>query len=595
MEDGIVSDGPFSITKSESKSTVGNKRSNAEFEEKSELGCKRVKLPDLESVFRSNVSLIPVNPISTENIAGNHHFFSVEKEKSNVSEDTETTNSDVARADTAGRDTLTPTLDPTPKPFDLNTKVCLANDSTGGDMPARANKLSYDKQDNFATSRAFGWDLNSEDVSSSLNQYPFYPHKNHERLKMGDALECGSTTGSLEEKDPMRVWKAMKQNGFLSSSHGGVPVPKPRGRKSKSDGPKKKMELAKREQVDRFAKIAAPSGLLNELNPGIINHVRNSKQVLSIIESLVRSEKRENRHAGCKQAIPMKSGTKEITDTKDLENSNGLGINQDGSLTTLSGSHQKRGRPMLLSGSVNFNSDLTGGDDSSRLGKGNYGKMTCLSPPNQDSEDDTFALKLSSSTTWASEGISYLSNESANLSSVSSLSVKAANVASQWLELLYQDIKGRLAALLRSKKRVRAVIHTELPILMSQEFSSNQENNPYAMKNYAVGCAGNANADLHRARWSALFDQMDKALSEEEKQLESWLNQVKEMQLHCERGLQLFQSNASHGSQWLGTLENDSRLEEVENLERELAIGAAAASIYSTCNFLLSMENLPCL
>ncbi|XP_028060784.1 uncharacterized protein LOC114264385 isoform X1 [Camellia sinensis] len=542
------------------------------------------------------MSLIPVNPISTENIAGNHHFFSVEKEKSNVSEDTGTTNSDVARADTAGRDTLTPTLDPTPKPFDLNTKVCLANDSTGGDMPARANKLSYDKQDNFATSRAFGWDLNSEDVSSSLNQYPFYPHKNHARLKIGDALECGSTTGSLEEKDPMRVWKAMKQNGFLSPSHGGVPVPKPRGRKSKSDGPKKKMELAKREQVDRFAKIAAPSGLLNELNPGIINHVRNSKQVLSIIESLVRSEKRENRHAGCKQAIPMKSGTKEITDTKDLENSNGLGINQDGSLTTLSGSHQKRGRPMLLSGSVNFNSDLTGGDgDSSRLGKGNYGKMTCLSPPNQDSEDDTLALKLSSSTTWASEDISHLSNESANLTSVSSLSVKAANVASRWLELLYQDIKGRLAALLRSKKRVRAVIHTELPILMSQEFSSNQENNPYAMKNYAVGCAGNANADLHRTRWSALFDQMDKALSEEEKQLESWLNQVKEMQLHCERGLQLFQSNASHGSQWLGTLENDSRLEEVENSERELAIGAAAASIYSTCNFLLSMENLPCL
>ena len=48
-------------------------------------------------------------------------------------------------------------------------------------------------------------------------------------------------------------------------------------RKSKSDVIKKKMELAKREQVDKFAKIAAPSGLLNGLNPEIINHVRDKK------------------------------------------------------------------------------------------------------------------------------------------------------------------------------------------------------------------------------------------------------------------------------------------------------------------------------
>ena len=60
-------------------------------------------------------------------------------------------------------------------------------------------------------------------------------------------------------------------------SHGGIPMPKQSMRKINSDVIKKKMELAKREQVDRFTKIATPSGLLNGLNPGIINYVRNKK------------------------------------------------------------------------------------------------------------------------------------------------------------------------------------------------------------------------------------------------------------------------------------------------------------------------------
>ncbi|KAF5959744.1 hypothetical protein HYC85_000953 [Camellia sinensis] len=523
-------------------------------------------------------------PKSTEMIKAKHHPFSVEKEKSDeVSKDATKTISDFTRAE------ITAMVDPAARSLDLNTEVCVANNSASGDTLACSNKLSsFGKDDighdvNLPTSRGFGWDLNAEDVSNSLNQDPFYPYKNHENLKSGDASECGSTTGPLEEKDPMRVWKEMKLNGFLSSSHGGIPVPKPRGRKSKSDGLKKKMELAKREQVDRFAKIAAPSGLLNELNPGIINHVRNSKQVHSIIEALVRSEKLENRHA--KQANSTKSG-------RTMENVNDLGINRvglshdDGSLSTLSASES------VLFNHSGRHSDL------SKLERWTFGKTSCSSShANQDNKDDILALKLSSSITMASENTSSLSNEeSANLTSVSSLSVKAASVASQWLELLHQDTKGRLAALRRSKKRVQSVIHTELPFLMSREFSCNQENDPCVMKNSAAGCSDNASvhADVHQARWSALFEQMDKGLSEEEKQLESWLNQVKEMQLHCERGLQHFHYSAFQDSQWLGTSDNNSRLEEVNNSERELAITAAAASIYSTCNFLLSTENLPC-
>ncbi|KAA8533975.1 hypothetical protein F0562_031492 [Nyssa sinensis] len=477
MEDecgsGSVSDRSFAIPRSESKLMAGEKRSGTEFGEKAELARKRVK----GRVFDSFLC-------SEKNKEVNKPFLSAKIGNSQDSEETVTMNSDVAQTRT-GKDTLPLPVDLTPRPLDLNTKVCMANNLDSGDIPSSPNKLSsFGKRDvehqvNFVTSRGFGWDLNSEDISSSLNQDPFYPYKKHEHLKTRDALECGSTTGPLEEKDSMILWKEMKQNGFLSSSHGGIPIPKPRGRKSKNDGLKKKMELAKREQVDRFAKIAAPSGLLTDLNPGIINHVRNSKQVHSIIEALVKSEKLENHKAGSKQGILTKSGTKEISDRKkDLENVTGSGVNQpslsheDGSLGILLGHRQRRGCTISLSDSVYLNSEQMGGDgDSSTIERSILGKSSPHCNP--ESEDDILALKLSSSTNMASENTSSLSNdESENLTSVSSLSVKAATVASQWLELLHQDIKGRLAALRRSKKRVQSVIHMELPFLMSREFLS---------------------------------------------------------------------------------------------------------------------------
>lgn len=171
----------------------------------------------------------------------------------------------------------------------------------------------------------------------------------------------------------MRVWKEMKQNGFLSSSHGGVPVPpvpKSRGRKKGNESLiKKKIEIAKKEQVDRFAKVAAPSGLLNELNPGIINHVRNRKQVHSIIENLVRSARTENKHGESKQ--------------KGLENE------------TWKDSY---------------------GCQSDEL-RGHHANVNC--------EDDTLSLKLSSSANMESVNMSHLSNEeSGNMSTVDSLSFK---------------------------------------------------------------------------------------------------------------------------------------------------------------------------
>lgn len=77
------------------------------------------------------------------------------------------------------------------------------------------------------------------------------------------------------------------------------------------------------------------------------------------------------------------------------------------------------------------------------------------------------------------------------------------------------------AALRRSRKRVRDVITTDLPSLLSKEFPSDQENDPCITKNSTGGFPSCTIADMHRARWNPLFEQMDKALSEEEDQLVS--------------------------------------------------------------------------
>ncbi|KAL4574965.1 hypothetical protein LXL04_021805 [Taraxacum kok-saghyz] len=371
------------------------------------------------------------------------------------------------------------------KPCDFRSRFYLEGElrksiSSKLELNPKSNNLTIDDAPSCIESmkicekpRTKALDLNSEDVSSS---------------------ECGSTCGFTGEKESMRIWKQMKQNGFLSSSNGGgvvqlVPqMPKPRGRKRGNESViDKKIKIAKREQVDKFAKVAAPSGLLNELNPGIINHVRNRRQVHSIIENLVRSSRNKNKNRK--------------NDEEEKE------------------------------------------------------------------DDDAIALKLSSDSTMASENISSLSNEESGnntVYTVDSLSVKAASVACQWLELVHQDIKGRLAAIKRSRKRVQSVTQTELPFLISMELHS------------PVGI------EIHRLRWITLFDQMDKSLSQEEEHLEKSLNQTRDMLSHCEHGLRPFPLEIGLQNNYIH-----------EKVERDLAVRAAAAAIYSTSNFRQPAQNLP--
>lgn len=75
-------------------------------------------------------------------------------------------------------------------------------------------------------------------------------------------------------------------------------------------------------------------------------------------------------------------------------------------------------------------------------------------------------------------------------------------------------------ALRRSRRKVRSVITTELPFLLSKEFGNNQDYDPCTVE-MSAGLPTSKIADMHRARWSSLFDHMDAALSEEEKQLVS--------------------------------------------------------------------------
>ncbi|XP_051122980.1 uncharacterized protein LOC127245881 [Andrographis paniculata] len=389
--------------------------------------------------------------------------------------------------------------------------------------------------------REFDFDLNADDKSSPMSKLLSLKH---EYPKARDDSDCASSVGPLE-KNSMKVWQGLKQNNYLSNSYAAASnaIPKPRGKKKVINDEAKRIELAKKEQTDRFAKVAAPSGLLNELNPGIINHVRNSKQVHAIIESLVKSERTKSQHSGSKNNRQA-----------EREDSTGIRISRMNHGSVLSERRQIT-PPKPLDEQKNLKPDFSRGSDDFYMGGIKIiGKL----PSQPANKDDRLSLKL------RSENTGCLSNE--GFLNVDSLSVEAANVALQWLQLLNNDIKGRLAVLRRSKRRVENVITKELPLLVIKEFSSNPEKHL---------CTAEGS---HASRWNARFRQMVSSLSEEETNLESWLQQVNQMQLHCEKAV----------------IPTENILKEAHKIsDGGLAVTASAAAIYSTCNFLMAMHNQP--
>ncbi|PIA59689.1 hypothetical protein AQUCO_00400526v1 [Aquilegia coerulea] len=168
---------------------------------------------------------------------------------------------------------------------------------------------------------------------------------------------------------------------------------------------------------------------------------------------------------------------------------------------------------------------------------------------------------------------------------VSPVSVTAATISSRWLDLLSQDTKGRIAALRRSKKRVQTVIQKELPLLLSKGLTSQKENGPQNSQSSAAVFSKATTPDLQGEGFDIIFHQMEKALCEEERHLECLYHQVRLMHFRCASGLQSV--NLSAGQ--LDNSGNDPRSKEAEEmLENRLSIRAAAAAIYSTCNFITS-------
>ncbi|KAI3952814.1 hypothetical protein MKX01_006857 [Papaver californicum] len=553
--------------------TKGEKRSYTELEGG---GYKRIKMRNLRDSAHLSESFV-----SKETKEQVH--LDIVRETSEILNEPPAMVPDASQALSTKKDTTSLSLrksDTVIHPIDINTEAEIvdysAADMVAGHLDPYSQHPLYTKYRKIhgttvTISKDMGLDLNALGVSTSGEQNPFYPYTMFDYVKSKDASECGSCTGPLEENDSFRAWKAMKENSLPSSKHGGIPLPKvPKQgiRKSKNDL-KIKMEIAKREQVNRFAKIAAPSGLLNGLNPGIINHVRNSKQVHSIIEALVRSEKMES-GTQSRPASHLERGEETYYTRKDPEtmldyraSRFGHSLESEHTNASLEGTHFSTMYQMTSS------SDQTHGHGYSESAERRIcGQTSSFSQLSSRCMDENVQMKLLSSASNGSENMSTVTKEdSENHASEFSLSVKAANVASQWLDLLSQDIKGRLAALQRSKKRVQAVMQTELPFLFSREFSSNEENDP--------------SSHMHQARWSAIFDQMDKTLSEEANHLESGLNQIRQMQLHCDKGLRCVNL---YGMELLGRSDNDQR-------KKENAVRAAAASIYSTCNMVMGTED----
>uniref|UniRef100_A0ACD5TC80 Uncharacterized protein n=1 Tax=Avena sativa TaxID=4498 RepID=A0ACD5TC80_AVESA len=406
--------------------------------------------------------------------------------------------------------------------------------------------------DNRMSDARLGLDLNAVDPSDPAELNPFFPYKKLGQSKVSDPSECGSTTGATGESESHRKWREMKQNGFLSSSHGTTVAPKPRGRppKRKRDDELKRSTLTQNEQT-KFTKVAAPSGLLSGLNPGIINHVRNSKQVYSIIKAMVRSEELENVPGFCSQTSERgKEVCDRIQEQKYVDSLMKCQFMMEGKNTMFGLPTTSKFFP----------------EDGANL-----------------------KLQLSSAVTMASDGTcSTLADDLESKDDcMTMLSVKAASVASQWLELLQQDIRGRLAALKRSRKRVRNALQTELPHLISTEFSSNQENDPSIAEG---GSTGNTVSEAHVARWRSLFVQMDRTLQEEGRQLENRMKEVQAMLLNCDKGLKQVTCEAP----LLGPMAELWKLKSPELSESEWAVQAAAASIYSTCNLVMKTENVSC-
>lgn len=354
-----------------------------------------------------------------------------------------------------------------------------------------------------------------------------------------NALGLPSQLGTQKPNDHPRAWGTEHTNvGLLHKFR--------RGR------PPRKSNLCPcpetKEHTDKFARVCAPSGILGKLNPGIITRLRDKKQVHAVLETVIRGAfmtgmKDNLKLQGAKEAEDadayqgvhgeQKAGCKETTVMKgreapsDQEFDLKLGL-ADRKTPHLRDENERQRNPPSR---VELHS-LNGQNTSS----GSFGlrkQEPCLP---EHSLTDVNLLKGGSlliSQTYSRDtimdihGVSEVhqnkvcSEETLGDQKVVGYNISNAattnatgNVASCWLELLRLDIKGRLSALRRSRRRVRSVI-------VSGQLDASK---------------GKANHVDEMEKWRAFFVHMENVLCSEGTRLENWLNQITQMQSsYCQK------------------------------------------------------------
>ncbi|XP_028556486.1 uncharacterized protein LOC110102912, partial [Dendrobium catenatum] len=401
---------------------------------------------------------------------------------------------------------------------------------------------------------------------------PFYPYKKLGQVRSTAASECGSTTSSVEISESMRKWNEMKQNGFVSTVQVKASIPRLKKCQSrkKKDELKKIIHITKQEQINKHNNVTDPSQFLSGLNPGIIKHVRNSKQVNSIIKAMLQNEmlQKQNRHIG-----PLKRGSKEAVNKPLI--------------------------PSYYNSTSEFNSECDD-DDALTL------KLSCSGTTAPKPEDIT-SLSIKGDALLSFVWDEFLTTGWQVLIYVLELSKFLFYYA---IDLLIKPSLWIAAAIQRSKKRVKNAIEMELPHLFSRDLHSKQENE--LLFGYLLTrCSQKETFNVHLARWKAVFTQMEVSLTDEENQLEKWLRQVEELKSQCQEGLRYVNTNGFLHFEVANEIRQvklqiilniltlaislASRiLKSQEAFDKELAVRAAAASIYSTCNMIMTAENVPC-
>ncbi|XP_024438811.2 uncharacterized protein LOC7464736 isoform X2 [Populus trichocarpa] len=349
------------------------------------------------------------------------------------------------------------------------------------------------------------------------------------KTAMSPARSCSDhcAAGSIEEKDAMRVWLELKQNGFLSPSplslSASKPMPKPKPapmpnkkrERHRNAGFSEKPEIAKVRRVDELTKVAASaSGLLKKINPG------TTPSVGMLPTPKKHSEMR--RIGGPKGLLKVlkvepTSMCSRISPPCGLLNEFNPGIInriRSRKQEKRSGENDVIGCPNSSSGSDQLGLCSKGRSDHLCV-KTEYDEEVGdlgIAVRRADNEDDKDELKSSLSSVTASENASssVLDEVSASTARGSSLSLEDATAASQWLQCLRHDITWRLEASTHGRTRIQNAIQRELPALMLKEFSVDQETDFLAAKRFV-----SLSMDVHKAKWINQFDRMDKTPNEE--------------------------------------------------------------------------------